>query len=153
MSLYRINVPSPLGLLCVSERAGKIVALDWSPAEQESSSPILAAAAQQLNAYFYCGLKQFELPLAPAGTAFQKSVWHAMLRIPYGQTRGYGEIAHDIDSGPRAIGNACGHNPIPIIIPCHRILASGRRVGGYTSPGGLDTKRFLLTLEGARLQS
>jgi methylated-DNA-[protein]-cysteine S-methyltransferase len=139
-------------LLCVSERGGRIVALDWAPAERESPTPILSAAAQQLNAYFYCGLKTFELPLAPEGTAFQQSVWREMLAIPFGQTRSYGEVAHRLDSGPRAIGHACGRNPIPIIIPCHRILASGRRVGGYTSPGGLDTKRFLLTLEGARLQ-
>jgi methylated-DNA-[protein]-cysteine S-methyltransferase len=74
-----------------------------------------------------------------------------MLRIPYGRTSSYADMARELDSGPRAIGGACARNPLPIIIPCHRVLASGHRIGGYGSPGGLDTKRFLLQLEGVRL--
>lgn len=151
--IHRMNVASPLGTLCLGERDGRIVTLDWSPAEWESPTPLLAAAVQQLNAYFYCGLKRFELPLAPAGSPFQLAVWREMARIPFGRTRSYGELAHAVDSAPRAIGNACGRNPIPIIIPCHRVVASGRRVGGYSSPGGLDAKRFLLELEGISLAS
>jgi methylated-DNA-[protein]-cysteine S-methyltransferase len=73
-----------------------------------------------------------------------------MLRIPYGRTSSYADMARALDSGPRAIGGACARNPIPIIIPCHRVLASGARIGGYSSPGGTDTKRFLLQLEGVR---
>jgi len=104
---------------------------------------------QQLNAYFYCGLRKFELPLAPAGTVFRQRVWEEMVKIPYGQTRNYGEMARRLDSAARAIGGACGENPIPIIIPCHRVVASGPHIGGYSGRGGCDTKRALLELEGA----
>ncbi len=145
------TVESPLGPLTVIEKASRIVALDWGRGAIEDETPLLATAAQQLNAYFYCGLQAFELPLAPAGTAFQQAAWQAMLRIPFGQSRSYGDLAHMLDSGPRAIGAACGRNPLPIIIPCHRILAGGRRIGGYSSPGGIETKRFLLALEGVAL--
>jgi methylated-DNA-[protein]-cysteine S-methyltransferase len=145
-----ITVKSPLGSLIVSERDGSIVALDWGTAATESETPLLAMAAQQLDAYFYCDLRRFDLPLAPSGTPFQQLVWREMLRIPYGRTRSYADIARDLDSAPRAVGGACGKNPIPIIIPCHRVLASGNRIGGYGSPGGTETKQFLLQLEGAR---
>ncbi|MGH6928010.1 MAG: methylated-DNA--[protein]-cysteine S-methyltransferase [Dongiaceae bacterium] len=150
METHSITVKSPLGPLIVSEGDGSIVALDWGSAVTESPTPLLALAAQQLDAYFYCDLRKFDLPLAPAGTAFQQLVWREMLRIPYGRTRSYADVARDLDSAPRAIGGACGKNPIPIIIPCHRVLASGDRLGGYSSPGGADTKQFLLQLEGAR---
>ena len=149
MYTRQITIPSPVGSLVVSERGGKIVALDWGTAIVESETPLLTAAAQQLNAYFFCELRTFDLPLVPAGTKFQQAVWQAMSEIPYGRTRSYGDLARELDSGPRAIGGACGKNPIPILIPCHRILASGAQIGGYTSPGGLETKRFLLQLEGA----
>lgn len=150
MKAHSITVKSPLGPLIVSERDGSILALDWGTAAVESPTPLLAMAAQQLDAYFYCDLRKFDLPLAPTGTAFQQLVWREMLRIPYGRTRSYADIARDLDSAPRAIGGACGRNPIPIIIPCHRVLASGDCLGGYSSPGGADTKQFLLQLEGAR---
>lgn len=151
MPVNRITVKSPLGLLTIIELDGKIAALDYGRAGRDSPTPLLLAAAQQLDAYFYCSLKTFDLPLAPAGTAFQQSVWEEMLRIPYGRTSSYADMARELDSGPRAIGGACARNPIPIIIPCHRVLASGHRIGGYGGPGGLDTKRFLLQLEGVRL--
>jgi len=153
MHTRQVTVPSPVGSLVVSERDGKIVALDWGTAVVESDTPALAAAAQQLDAYFQCELRQFDLPLAPAGTPFQRSVWQAMREIPYGGSRSYADLARELDSGPRAIGGACGRNPLPILIPCHRVLASGARIGGYTSPGGLETKRFLLQLEGALRRS
>lgn len=148
--MHSITIKSPLGPLIVSERDGSIVALHWGTAATESPTPLLGLAAQQLDAYFYCDLRKFDLPLAPAGTPFQQLVWREMLRIPYGRTRSYADIAHDLDSAPRAVGGACGRNPIPIIVPCHRVLASGDRLGGYSSPGGTDTKQFLLQLEGAR---
>lgn len=150
MPANRITVKSPLGPLTVFEQSGKIAAVDYGRAGRDSPTPLLQAAAQQLEAYFYRSLKTFDLPLAPAGTAFQQSVWEGMLRIPYGRTCSYADMARELDSGPRAIGGACARNPIPIIIPCHRVLASGHRIGGYGSPGGLDTKRFLLQLEGVR---
>jgi methylated-DNA-[protein]-cysteine S-methyltransferase len=151
MAANRITVKSPLGPLTVFEQGGKIAALDYGRAGRDSPTPLLRAAAQQLDAYLHSGLKAFDLPLAPAGTAFQQAVWDAMRRISYGRTCSYADLARELDSGPRAIGGACARNPIPIIIPCHRVLASGHRIGGYGSPGGLDTKRFLLQLEGVRV--
>jgi len=152
MAAPHITVKSPLGLLSVFERDGSIVALDYGrTAGRDSPTPLLRAAARQIEAYFAGRLKAFELPVAPAGTAFQQAVWEGMRRIPYGCTCSYADLARALDSGPRAIGGACARNPLPIIIPCHRVLASGQRIGGYGSPGGLDTKRFLLELEGVRL--
>jgi methylated-DNA-[protein]-cysteine S-methyltransferase len=151
MAANRITVKSPLGPLTVFERDGKIIALDYGRAGRDSPTPLLRSAAQQLDAYFRGQRKMFDLPLGPAGTAFQQAVWEGMRRIPYGRTCSYADLARELDSGPRAIGGACARNPLPIIIPCHRVLASGQRIGGYGSPGGLDTKRFLLELEGVTL--
>lgn len=146
-----VTVASPLGPLRVSERDGRIVGLRWGRAKAERETPLLAAAAQQLNAYFYCGLRTFDLPVEPAGSAFERAVWAAMRRIPYGGTRSYGEIAQELGGDARDVGAACGSNPIPIIIPCHRVLAGGGRMGGYSGKGGIETKTFLLQLEGALL--
>jgi methylated-DNA-[protein]-cysteine S-methyltransferase len=150
-----VTVASPVGALTVRERAGRIVSVGWSdrapdPA-RDDATPLLEAAAQQLNAYFYCGLRNFDLPLAPAGSEFERAVWDQMLRIPYGQTRSYGEVARAVGGEARAVGGACGSNPIPIIIPCHRVLAADGRSGGYSGRGGIETKHFLLALEGATL--
>jgi len=106
----------------------------------------LAEAARQFVAFFAGRLTQFDLPLAASGTAFDQRVRAAMRAIPYGETRTYGDLAHFTDSGPRAIGRACGRNPIPIIVPCHRVLARGG-LGGYSGGAGLPTKQWLLALE------
>ena len=146
-----ITVASPLGPLTVTERDGAIVALDWGTSPDADRTALLLTAAQQLDAYFYCELHAFDLPLAPAGSAFQQAVWREMLAIPRGRTRTYGELAASLDGIARAVGGACGSNPIPVIIPCHRVLAAGGKMGGYSGKGGVATKRFLLELEGARL--
>ena len=143
-------VPSPVGVLEVVTSDGAITALNWSGRNACATAPasnLLAEAAGQLDAYFAGHLKSFDLPLAPAGSDFQKNVWREMLAIPYGETRTYGEIAKTLTSAAQAVGNACGANPIPVIIPCHRILATGGP-GGYSGAGGLETKRKLLDLEG-----
>ena len=148
---------SPLGPLRLREAHGHITHLDWGPAlrgelprepgRHNDDSPLLNRAVHQLNAYFFCGLRHFNLPVAPPGTAFQLSVWKQMQAIPYGDTRTYGEIARWLRSAPRPVGTACGRNPVPIIIPCHRVVASGG-LGGYSGDGGVDTKQWLLELEG-----
>jgi methylated-DNA-[protein]-cysteine S-methyltransferase len=140
-----------LGDLTLFEEEGAIVALDWGSVEGGKETPLLKKAVDQLDAYFDGARTDFDLPLNPFGTAFQKKLWKALSAIPYGHTLTYGELAHKIDSGPRAIGGACGKNPIPIIIPCHRVLASNGKMGGYSGLGELDTKQFLLRLEGALL--
>jgi methylated-DNA-[protein]-cysteine S-methyltransferase len=147
----QINVTTPVGPMVVKEIDGQIVSIRWGETRVEQDTPVLAAAAQQLNAYFYCGLREFDLKLAPAGSEFEQAVWQEMLRIPFGATKTYGEIARAVGGMPQAVGGACGSNPIPIVIPCHRVLAGGGRIGGYSGRGGAETKTFLLTLEGALL--
>lgn len=143
-----LTLSSPIGPLTLFEEDGKIVSLDWGAVEGEEETPLLLEAVRQLEAYFEGKLKSFDLPLAPGGTAFQKKVWAVMETIPYGTVRRYGDVAAELDSAPRAVGGACGRNPIPIIIPCHRIIASDGGLGGYSGQDGVDTKRFLLKLEG-----
>jgi len=146
-----LRMLSPIGILAVVAEDDAIAAIRWvaaAPPEGEPSSPLLIEAARQLTAYFAGRLTRFELPLAPAGSPFEQRVWSAMCDINYGETRRYGELAAAIGSAPRAVGGACGRNPIPIVIPCHRVLARGR-LGGYSGEGGLATKRHLLALEGA----
>jgi len=144
-----LTCPSPLGALTLFEEDGKIISLDWGAVDGGEETPLLRKAADQLEAYFDGELTQFDVPLDPHGTAFQKKLWRALETIPYGKTLTYGELASRIDSAPRAIGGACGRNPIPILIPCHRVLAAGGKMGGYSGHEGTDTKEFLLRLEGA----
>lgn len=149
----QISINSPVGALTIFEFDGKIVALDWGFVDEMETSPVLEEAKRQLNAYFAGTLDHFDLPLAPDGTDFQKAVWDAMGKIPKGQTATYKELAAAAGS-PKAfqsVGTACGLNPIPIIIPCHRVLASGDKPGGYSGQGGLETKRDLLRIEGVTL--
>ena len=132
------------------EESGHIVRLDWSGASSGASSgaptPLLKEAQKQLQAYFDGDLQKFDLPLAPQNTVFQKRVLEEMRAIPYGHTRTYGQLAKNLESAARAVGNACGANSIPVIIPCHRVLgASG--LCGYSGAGGLETKLALLKLE------
>ena len=150
MTRWAIAFDSPVGRLAIAEAEGAIVAIRWSAeAEGEGEATLLLGEAQrQLAAYFSRRLRRFDLPLAPAGTAFERRVWTAMRAIPYGETRRYGELAMELGSAPRAIGRACGRNPIPIVIPCHRVLARGG-IGGYSGGAGLATKRALLALEAA----
>jgi methylated-DNA-[protein]-cysteine S-methyltransferase len=146
--LQELSMQSPVGTLTLTEDAGAIVSIGWGDAAGRNGSPLLAEAARQLEAYFAGALTAFDLPLRPAGSAFEQRVWAAMRRIPYGGTQGYGDLAAAIGSAARAVGGACGRNPIPIVIPCHRVLAK-TGLGGYSGRGGLATKQTLLSLEGA----
>lgn len=144
----RLTVASPLGPLTLTAEYGAVTALDWGTADDSRpGGPLLDEAAAQLDAYFTGRLQRFDLPLQPAGTAFQRRVWDLMLTIPYGQTWTYGTMARHLGSAARAVGGACGRNPIPIIIPCHRVVGGGNSPGGYSGQGGLVTKAHLLDLE------
>jgi methylated-DNA-[protein]-cysteine S-methyltransferase len=142
-------IPSPLGELTIVEDGGAIVALDWGVGDVRAApaTALLKEAAKQLTEYFAGGRAAFDLPLAPAGTAFQRRVWDAMLAIPFAETATYGDIAASAGGSARSVGTACGRNPIPVIIPCHRVVAAGGRIGGYSGAGGTATKHFLLALE------
>ncbi len=147
---YVTSVTS-LGPLTLFEEDEHIISLDWGwPPEQITlpSTPLLKAAQEELEAYFAKKLQRFTVPVAPMGTAFQKRVWDALLDIPFGETRSYGRLAEHLKTGPRALGHACGRNPIPILIPCHRVLTAAGGLGGYSGLEGIDSKRTLLALEG-----
>lgn len=145
MSL-RTSLDSPLGPITLVETAGRITALDWR-AGATDVSPLLAEAVAQLRAYFDRKLTSFDLPL-DYGYGFQEQVRRAMSAIPYGETRRYGDLARATGAPAQAIGQACGANPIPILIPCHRVLAANG-LGGFSAKGGVESKVFLLRLEGA----
>jgi methylated-DNA-[protein]-cysteine S-methyltransferase len=138
---------TPLGELTVSEEDGAIVALDWGRGRDQARTPLLDRAIAQIQDYFDGRRTSFDLPLMPPGTAFQRRVWAALLEIPYGETRSYGELARRLGSAARAIGQANGANPIPLIIPCHRCLAAGGALGGYSGGEGPPTKAWLLDHE------
>ena len=142
------TVDSPLGPLALEARDGALIRLGWGRAAREDDSNLLTQAAAELAAYFAGDPYSFDLPVAPQGTAHDRKVWRAMQNIPPGETRTYGDIARAIGSAAQAVGNACGRNPIPIIVPCHRIVAANGAIGGYSGQGGAETKRFLLGLEG-----
>jgi methylated-DNA-[protein]-cysteine S-methyltransferase len=143
-----LSISSPVGNLILDEDCGAIVSIRWADGGAGNGSPLLAEAARQLDAYFAGGLREFDLPLRPAGGDFETRVWAAMQDIPYGETRSYGDLAAATHSAARAVGRACGRNPIPIVIPCHRVLGKGW-FGGYSGSGGIKTKQMLLELEGA----
>lgn len=146
----QLSFHSPIGMLTVSEEDGRIVSIDWGWVGESRETPLLVRARDQLDAYFDGRRTAFDLPLGPAGTLFQRRVWDALMEIPYGETRRYGDVARSLGSAPRAVGTACGRNPIPIVIPCHRVVAGNGGLGGYSGEDGIETKIRLLRLEGAR---
>jgi methylated-DNA-[protein]-cysteine S-methyltransferase len=143
--LPQLSLHSPIGDLTISEDSGEIVALDWGWGRDQTSSPLLDRAKAALFDYFD-GKPLAELPLAPRGTPYRRRVWEALRRIPPGETRTYLDISRLAGGSPRSVGGANGANPIPILIPCHRVVAVGG-VGGYSGGDGLPTKLALLNLE------
>ncbi|MEQ8357467.1 MAG: methylated-DNA--[protein]-cysteine S-methyltransferase [Kiloniellaceae bacterium] len=152
MTRQRRTVETQTGPVTLTQEGEHIVAVTWSdPAQQhyEDGTPLLRCAATQLQEYFAGTRRDFDLPLKPRGTDFQRAVWDQMLAIPYGETKSYGDLAKATDGIARAVGTACGANPIPIFIPCHRVLAADRGLGGFSGGQGAETKAFLLSLEGS----
>ena len=141
----KISFVSLLGPITIFKEGGKIISLLFSYAEYSDSSPLLEKAKEEIEEYFQGKRKTFDLPLDAKGTEFQKRVWKELLDIRYGETLSYGEIGDRIGTKAyRAIGNACGKNPIPILIPCHRVVGKDN-IGGFSL--GLDLKRKLLDIE------
>jgi methylated-DNA-[protein]-cysteine S-methyltransferase len=141
----------PLGLIA-SEAGLRALLLDGRNVRAEGTSPVLVDAARQLDAYFDGDLVTFDLPLELHGTEFQRRCWLALGSIPYGQTVSYGEQARRLGLGhdaARAVGAANGRNPLPIVLPCHRVIGADGSLTGFG--GGLPVKRFLLEHEGALL--
>lgn len=144
----RLTVSSPTGPMVLTEQDGAIIRLEWGAGQHDDQTPLLQRAAAQLDAYFAGDLRDFVLPLQVGGSDFQRDVCRAMSAIPLGETRTYGDIAKDLSASAQAVGNACGGNPIPVIIPCHRVLGA-TSLGGFSGLGGVETKVWLLKHEGA----
>ena len=161
--IHTSRLDSPVGDLFLASRENSLIALTLGKDAEEklasylasqfddeisrSPSPQLVTAGEQLERYFEGDLLAFDLNLEPRGTRFQKLVWSALQEIPYGTTLSYGQLADrlGVEGGMRAVGSANGRNPIPIIIPCHRVIAADGGLGGFT--GGLEIKHHLLELE------
>ncbi len=149
-----LTIESPLGPLRLVADGDELIGLylpdqpgPAAPGAREARTPVLARAAAQLAEYFAGERREFDLPLAPRGTGFQLRVWRELARIPYGETRSYGELARAIDqpAASRAVGAANGKNPISIVVPCHRVIAGTGALTGYA--GGIAAKRWLLEHE------
>lgn len=158
MNLVSKHISSPVGplllgadddFLCLIWFSTPRHPLPRSVALESGDNAVLRETGAQLEAYFTGSLRSFDLPLRPVGTAFQREVWSTLAQIPYGQTWSYGDVARRIGKpqAVRAVGAANGRNPIPIVVPCHRVIGADGSLTGFG--GGLPTKQFLLALEGA----
>ena len=148
------TMDTPIGPLLLSADEGRLTRVEFGASTVfTSGEPPFPAAEAQLNAYFAGELERFALPLAPGGTPFQRSVWHALSEIPYGRTTTYSELAARIGrpSACRAVGAANGRNPLPVIVPCHRVVGAAGGLTGYG--GGLERKQLLLALEGTEREN
>ncbi len=154
--VYTAVLNTPVGGIGILTRDGKLRGIDFlsaSSPEMEAKDPLARQVLDQLSAYFNDPRRPFTLPLELEGTAFQKAVWKQLCKIKPGRVRTYGDIARILNSSPRAVGNACRANPLPIIVPCHRVVSS-RGIGGYggkRSGPRLEKKRRLLSHEGVLL--
>jgi methylated-DNA-[protein]-cysteine S-methyltransferase len=149
---FQAVVAAPVFRLGVRCDETEILALEFLPPgeEQPPANALAAEAARQLRAYLADAGFAFSLPLRPAGTRFQRRVWERIAQIPSRQTWTYGELAKAVKSAPRAVGQACGANPYPLAVPCHRVIAAGGGLGGFARDGGeffLEIKRWLLAHE------
>jgi methylated-DNA-[protein]-cysteine S-methyltransferase len=158
MSTHTIH-NSPVGVLTLeADDHGRLCRLEFGQPTNASDVPndpppagVIAETVRQLDEYFAGTRREFELDLAPRGTAFQLAVWNALLTIPYGATASYGDIARSVGrpNAVRAVGQANGRNPLAIVVPCHRVIGSDHSLTGYG--GGIERKRYLLGLEGSPL--
>ena len=154
--VYQAIIAAPgftLGVKCDED---EITAIDFLEprAEQAAQTPLAAEAVRQLRAYLADANFVFALPLRPVGTHFQRRVWEQISAIPSGQTNSYGQLAKSLKNSPRAVGQACGANYYPVVIPCHRVVASGGGLGGFARERGgflLEVKHWLLSHEGNEL--
>lgn len=142
-----LTIPTQFGPLTIWEDDDAIMRLDWD-GEGTDKTPLLVEAARQLQAYDAGTLENFDLPLRVAGSDFQRAVCDQMSAIPFGDTVTYGDIAKALNQSAQAVGSACGGNPIPVIIPCHRVMGA-KGLTGFSGKGGVETKVALLRHEGA----
>jgi methylated-DNA-[protein]-cysteine S-methyltransferase len=146
--MSRAALDTPLGPVWIEAVGGVITASGWGEAEHRPDDPLLDEALAQMAAYFAGERQEFDLPLAHGRSGLQADVLSALREIPFGETRTYGDLSKSLGAPAQAVGQACGANPLPILIPCHRVLgASG--LGGFSAPGGVEAKVWLLRHERA----
>lgn len=146
---------SPIGKLLLEQDDNGLCAVRLHAQEEERAdwTPLLQEARDQLNAYFAGGLREFDLPLSMRGSEFDRQVWQALAKVPFGEIRTYGQIARVIgrEKAPRAVGGACGRNPLLILVPCHRIVGASGALTGFAA--GMEAKVRLLEIEGRQIQN
>ena len=147
---------TPFAVLGIRTAGGSVTGIEYLSKRERAQAPtdaVAERACRQIERYLADPQWSFTLPLAPAGSAFRRRVWHALAKIPVGESRTYGELARALHSAPRAVGGACGANPIALVIPCHRVVGSQGSLGGFmgaTDGEPIAIKRWLLTHEGYR---
>ena len=142
----QLSFHTPVGALTLSEEDGAIVALDWGFGRDQMETPLLLRGRAQMQAYFDGARTTFDLPLSPHGSLYRQRIWQALREIPYGRTESYAAIAARAGGSARSVGGANAANPIPILIPCHRVVGTVG-AGGYSGGEGMETKMWLLALE------
>ena len=147
--MAQISLDSRFGPLCLAEADGAICAVTWGHADHPEETDLLRRAREQMQAYDAGELLAFDLPLRVSGADLVLAVCAEMSTIPFGATRTYGEIAARVGASAQAVGQACGRNPIPVIIPCHRVMGAHGRLTGFSGGAGVETKVALLRHEGA----
>jgi methylated-DNA-[protein]-cysteine S-methyltransferase len=153
---YAAKIDAPFSVLGIRTSGAAVTGIEYLPKDEHAQAPANALAeraCRQLQRYFADPEFRFTLPLSPAGTAFRRKVWDALASIPVGESRTYGELARRLHTAPRAVGGACGANPIALVIPCHRVVGSQGSLGGFmgtTDGDPIAIKRWLLTHEGYR---
>jgi methylated-DNA-[protein]-cysteine S-methyltransferase len=153
---YAAKLRTPFAVLGIRTAGGCVTGIEYLPASERAQAPadaVATRAVDELKRYLADPRHRFALPLAPRGTPFQQRVWAAIAAIPAGESRTYGEIARAVRSAPRAVGRACGANPIALVVPCHRVVGSKGALGGFMNADDGDplaVKRWLLVHEGYR---
>ncbi len=145
------TIDTPVGPVRITVAGGVVAAVDHVQDPADDALPqdkLLRKAIRQIEQYFAGKRRRFDLPMAPAASPFQARVRQAVIDIPYGEAASYGGVAHILNSGPRAVGQACGRNDLVLLVPCHRVIGAGGTLGGYGSTSGLERKRRLLEFEG-----
>jgi len=155
-SRYAAKIRTPFAVLGIRIADGAVTGIEYLPKSERAAAPVDPLAkrvVKELERYLADPQHPIALPLAPRGTPFQRRVWDAIAAIPVGESRTYGEIARTVRSAPRAVGGACGANPIALVVPCHRVVGSRGSLGGFMNADDGDPlaiKRWLLTHEGYR---
>jgi methylated-DNA-[protein]-cysteine S-methyltransferase len=146
-----LTIDTPVGALTLRGDGEAITRISWldhgKPAPTDERDRLCDQAARELLSYFSGQLTTFTVPVTLRGSALQLGVWEVMRRIPFGEVLTYGDVARAVSSEPQAVGTACGQNPIPVIVPCHRIVGAGGKLTGFSGGNGIETKAFLLDHE------